>query len=477
MRASFLMSRRARRKGGAFIGLMMAAAVGSAALGGLAAADARNSLARSPATPPATDWPAYLNGPLHNSYSPAEKAITPANSAHLAQKWHFGPSVTFYASPTVADGAVYVGSDAGWFYKLSERTGRVLAKRFIGVQPAISCFALGVVSTATVAPDPANGRLTVYVAGPDGYLYALKASNLAVEWKSVVGGIPSRRVNNYFNYSSPTVANGKIYMGVSSNCDMPLVRGAVVAYNQVTGRQIARFYTVPRGDVGGSVWSSIAVAPNGDVFASTGNGPPSDQLLGYSESIIKLSPDRLKQLGRFQIPLSQVAFDSDFGASPLVFGNYVGACDKNGVFYLLNRTSMKVRWERQIATPPNSAAECVATPAYDGKYLYFGANTIKIKGVTYPGSIQKRLASSGRLVWERGLPNGVTGSPALDGAGVLAVGEWDLTGSANDTILVRASSGAMLTTLLQDMDFSQSVFAGNWLFAANDNGVYAFAPR
>jgi hypothetical protein len=35
------------------------------------------------------------------------------------------------------------------------------------------------------------------------------------------------------------------------------------------------------------------------------------------------------------VPAEQVGNDSDFGASPVVFNKYVGACDKDGIFYLL----------------------------------------------------------------------------------------------------------------------------------------------
>ena len=77
----------------------------------------------------------------------------------------------------------------------------------------MTCDPLGIVDTATVATDPVTGDVTVYVGGPDGYLYALNAANLALEWKSLIA-VPSTKVNDYFEYSSPTVANGKIYIGV-----------------------------------------------------------------------------------------------------------------------------------------------------------------------------------------------------------------------------------------------------------------------
>ena len=80
----------------------------------------------------------------------------------------------------------------------------------------------------------------------------------------------------------------------------------MIAYSQASGKKLAEFYTVPPGDVGGSVWSSVAVAPSGDLFVSTGNGPPTDQLLGYSESIVELDPRTLSVLGQFQVPAAQV---------------------------------------------------------------------------------------------------------------------------------------------------------------------------
>jgi outer membrane protein assembly factor BamB len=333
-----------------------------------------------------------------------------------------------------------------------------------------------VVATATYAKDPADNRPSIYVAGPDGYLYALRASNLALEWKAVVA-IPSTTVNDYFNYSSPTVANGRIYIGVASNCNAPSVRGAVLAFDQATGTKLAHLYMVRRGQIGGAVWSSAAVAHNGDVFVTTGSGSLINQLLGLSESILKLSPRRLRVLGSFQIPASQVGLDSDFGASPVLIGRrYVGACNKNGIFYMLNQATMKVHWEKQVGAAFDDYLECIASPAYNGHDLFLGTPSFKINGTLSEGAVQERNAATGKLVWATGLPNGVIGSPSLDGAGVLAVGTFDGTGITNQTYLLNSHTGAILSTLVAGYDFGQSVFANGWLFTANDNGVYAWAP-
>jgi hypothetical protein len=190
-----------------------------------------------------TDWSSYLNGRAHRSDNLADTAITPANAGVLTRAWQFvgdpatkagQPGPGYFASPTVADGAIFIGSQTGWFYKLSATTGVVMNKIFIGYQARKTCSALGVVATATVAPDPASHQDTVYVAAPDGYLYALSAANLAVKWKSVIA-IPSKTTSDYFDWSSPTLANGRIYVGISSQCDKPLIRGGVAASTRQLG--------------------------------------------------------------------------------------------------------------------------------------------------------------------------------------------------------------------------------------------------
>ncbi len=440
------------------------------------AATSHTGSAKTMTTIPSTDWPAYLNGPSHTSYNAAVKTITPASAARLTQKWEFGTGGGYLSSPTVADGAVYIGANNGWLYKLNATTGKVLGKIFLGAVRITSCPPppTGMVSTATVAIDPRNDQLTVYASGASGYLYALSASDLKVEWKAVIA-IPSTTVNNYFDWSSPTVANGRIYIGVSSNCDSPLVRGGLISYNQETGTKLGEFYTVPKGKVGGSIWSSVAVAPNGDVYASTGNGPlgsAAAQLLGESESIIKLSPT-LQFLGRFQVPSSEEGFDTDFGASPVFFHSYVGACNKNGTFYALYQTTMKLAWERQISGPAGGFSECIAAPVWNGTHLFFGTAAAMVGPVSYAGSVQER-DPDGHLVWITGLPNGINGSPTMDGGGVVAVGTYDNNPTPNATYLIDAANGKILRSLVMGEDFAQSVFADNWLFTANQYGVYAW---
>lgn len=446
----------------------------------LAATAAPTAVAHASARPARTglagpvDWPAYLNGPLHSSYSPAEQAITPTTAANLQQKWALGGE-GFLASPTVAGGAIYIGTEDGYLDKVSETTGQVVDATYIGRQIAKTCTALGVVSTATVAVDPGDHRPTVYVAGGNGYLYALNAVSLQRKWRAVIA-LPSPTSSNYYDWSSPTVSHGKIYVGVSSNCDHPLIRGGVIAFDQATGHKLAELYTVPKGDIGGSVWSSVAVGPDGDVYATTGNGPLRNESLGYSESILKLAPKTLAVLGRFQVPLAQRSADGDFGASPVIFGRYVGACNKNGIFYLLSQATMKLQWERRISDAQGGAGACLATPAYDGRDLYFGGTQTTVDGAAASGSVQARVAATGQLIWITALPGGVIGSPTMDGGGVVAAGTYGASGSPDGIYLIDAATGGVVQDMQDGTVFAQTVFANNWLFGATSDGLFAWSP-
>ena len=476
------MRRRVWRSGGPLAGLLAVAAASLVLAGGTPGSA---GVVLPPASAPAgaagpgqevtgADWPAYLHGPRHSSYAATQTLIRPGSARRLVLKWRY-VGHGFTAGPAVADGAVFIGSRSGWFYQFSAATGRILHRAFIGVRPATRCGAGGVADTPAVAADPSDHQDTVYVGGPSGYLYAFAAADLALKWKAVIA-IPSSRVD-YFEWSSPTVANGRVYIGVASQCDDPLVRGAVIGFSQATGKKLAEFHTVPRGVLGGSIWSSVAVGPGGDVYASTGNGVPGAPHPYHTDSIIKLSPVRLRLLGSFIVPRAQRVADGDFGGSPVIFGRYVGACDKNGIFYALRRSTMTLAWQKRIGAPAGGGddSQCTAAPAYSGRHLYFGGPAVTVRGRTYRGSVQERNPADGRLLWATGLPNGVIGSPSMDGGGVLAVGTFDSTSTPNSTYLLNAATGRIIRQLVRGKAFAQSAFASGWLFTANLAGLDAWA--
>jgi len=440
------------------------------------------------------NWSAYLFGPRHPSIQGAATAITPANAAGVTAAWNWTPppappgypNDTLAASPTVYKGTIFIGTNDGDEYALDEATGRPLWHYSTGVTANTPCPARGIVSTATVAKDPVTHRPTVYFGAADGYLYALNAADGNLTWRSQVV-TPSPTVNDYYLWASPTVANGKIYIGMSSMCDKPLIRGGVRSFDQATGDPIATYYTVPDGAIGGSVWSSEAVGGKGKVFVTTGNEDPNGTEPGDSVSIVRLDGTTLEREDLWTVPPSERAKDADFGGSPTLFtadigGNHpaslVGACNKIGVYFVWRASNLRKGPVWSYRVNDQDSGPCIAAAIWDGSHLVVGGTATTIGDTLYGGSVQELDAGTGAVVWQTGLPGYVLGSPTEDGAGVIGVGTYDMTGNPNAAYLLDASTGEILTTLPTNNAkvFGQVVFADQYVFVAATNGLTAYTP-
>lgn len=472
-------------------GLVLAASAAVARPAGAAAA-----------TGPGLDWPQYLHGPQHSSVSLAT-AFTPSNAASASQVWHWQPpnltgkpAPRLDASPTVVAGRLYIGAESGGFYALNETTGAVVWSRQLDTEPNVTCPARGITATAAVKLDPATGTRTVYVSGAR-YTYALNAATGTLVWKTEIGPPSSANPDAYYNWSSPTVAGGHVYVGLSSSCDKPLIRGGLVELDQHTGQVLHTWYTVPSGSVGGSIWSSAAASSSGsDVWTSTGNECdssintcPSGNKIGHSLSIVHLSGS-LALLQAWQAPgTAGNGQDWDFGSSPTLFGAStappnVGACNKNGHYYALAASPLSSNplWTEVIGAPAHSDNSCLASSVWNGQSsaLYIGGDPTTIAGTSYGGSVRQVNPATGAYIWQTGLPCAVMGTPSLDSAGVLAASTYLCpTGNTPGAYLINATSGAILKSLPVSSGrvFSQPVFAQGTLFVATETqGLYNFAP-
>jgi outer membrane protein assembly factor BamB len=437
-------------------------------------------------------WSAYLFGPRHASYNQAATAFTPTTATAVTPAWTFtaaGPTVAgqpgagFAASPTVSGGVVYIGANTGVFSAVDEATGAELWHRSLGYTTAKTCgYGRGITSTATVAPDPSRGgQLTVYVAGGDGYLYALKASDGTTVWRKKVVGIGTTQ-NTGYNWSSPTVSGGTVVIGMSSQCDKPLIRGGIKSFSQSTGTLLHTYFTVPSGSVGGSVWTSVA-SDNTNAWATVGNGDSGD-----SFQIVRLDAGTLAKQEGWTVP-GTAGTDLDWGSSPTLFNAVlngttvpmVGGCNKNGVYYALRSTDLAAGpvWSRRLGVNGDLAAgkgSCLAAGIWDftNKHLYVGSNTTTIHSVSTPGSVRALDPATGHVLWAQPLSGGpVMGSPALSGGGVIAAGTYNTaTPTANRVYLLNASTGQIVNTITESSAvFSQPVFADDMLFIAAGNGV------
>lgn len=440
------------------------------------------------------NWPGYLYGPSHSSVSPAT-AITTANAANLKRVWTWRcaapvngePNAGFVASPTVYNGTIYIGCNTGVMYALNETTGAVEWTQFLGFVTKKTCAARGISSTASVVIDPANSMPTVYVAGGDGNLYALDAATGAVDWKSVIG-LPSATKNDFYNWSSPAIANGLVYIGVSSQCDQPLVPNAGLhAYNLGTGALVDTYITLPNNELGGSIWSSPAVDSNGNVFATIGNDLPGAVLPGDSSSIVSLT-NTLSRTGGWRIPATQQVEDNDWAASPTVFTatlngtptEMVTACNKNGFLYAFNASAITPGpvWSYDVGLgTDNGVLSCLGAAIWNGTDLFEPGNQTMINGTAYNGSMRELNPATGAAIWQLGLPGIILGSPSLDASGVIAASTYG-PGTTNGTYLINASTGAILKLIGLGKEFSQPVFADNYLILATQGGgINVYTPK
>ncbi len=457
-------------------------------------------------TGPSADWPAYLNGGSHSSFNPNATSITPSNVGSLNPVWRWLPPTgagknKLWSSPTVVNGVVYIGSFNGEFYAISEATQTVLWSQFLGTVKGLGSNGCGtgisgVLSTATVTTDPGTGKLAVYENAPDGHLYAMDAATGAVLWKGLVG-IPSTTQNDYFAWGSPLVANGSVYIGVSSQCDNPLVQGGLLRFTQdstggATNPPAAVFHTLPDSvtcpplttpGCGGSIWSSPALAGDGSIIVTTGNGPGAINNPPNSASMVKLDPTTLGVLHAFTVPLNEQTNDSDWGGSPTLFTAtvggvatpMVGGCNKDGHYYGLRQSDLTMVWDYVMGTPsqPGGAQQCDAAAIWDGTHLIAGGGSpTTINGTTYPGSVQSLYPATGSVdgtttgapVWQTGLQGNIVGSPTEDGAGVVAAQVYFQCSTCTNNLgvyLLNATTGAILDFVPTPLahQFGQAVFA------------------
>jgi polyvinyl alcohol dehydrogenase (cytochrome) len=440
---------------------------------------AGNLVVGGPTATSANSYAAYLGGPQHVSYAQAATAVTPANAAttHSIWKWtpvaKGGASTYLNASPITNAGITYIGAETGDFYAVNATTGVTKWRKKL---PIANCSNSGIVSSATVARDPVSGTLTVYVAGADHYLYALRASTGATRWRTLIGGTDT----HYYNWSSPTVANGEIYMGVSTDCDSPGADG-LVALNQHTGARTGQYFTAGApGASGASVYSAAAVATDGSVFVTTGddNGASTHD----ATSIVKLAGGTLARVAGYQVP-GLTGLNLDFNASPTLFmagtTPMVGACNKNGVFYALKQSDLSSPvWTRTVGIPPAKGSEafCGGSAVFDGTSLYVGADAQTT--TSPPGSMYQLDPTTGAVVWYTPLPTAaVVGSPSLDGAGVLAVPTFNVSGGGSSAVyLINKIDGSILRTISYNGPvFAQPVFASGELLVAGPT-LQAYVP-
>ncbi len=482
-----------------------------------------------------TDWTSRLGDQSHGSAS-VDNLITAQNATSLTEKWRvLAPAcngvdvnqvgAVWFATPVTFKGVIYIGDDFGCLHAVSEATGKILWTRYFAFLAKKTCLQrLGIVSSVNVQDD-GSGNAVLYFHSPDGYLYKLHGSDGSTIWRSVVQ-LESPTANDVYAWSSPTVANGKVIIGVSSNCDVPFVQGQVRAYNASTGALLWVHKTIPDGYAGAGDWYDAAVDPAGNVYVTTGSTYDStaaahpNTTAGFEQySILKLNGTTGALI--WKAPAPQYLQDPDYATSPILFHggglNLVGATNKDGYFRVYRQDNGAPVWQAFVGTQQTDETDHALSGGgiFDGTHLFVVSNATHVGGtwtgsgsapkvwaptggLLVPGSIRELDPATGALVsvggkpFEIGLPADVMGPCAINGNGILACAGGQLqnadinNGHQNGVYLVNTRVAAAILAHLEDRnsngatqdygEFSQPIFEGTAIIATNNFFMTKFAP-
>ena len=304
------------------------------------------------------DWLTYNGSLTGNRYSEL-KEINTTNVKGLGVRWmfpidHFGLEVT----PIVADGVMYI-TGPNTAIALDARTGRQIWKYSRPRTP-------GLIGDASLGTNRGLAILgdNVYMTTDNAHLIAINRITGNLVWDVYMPEEPQ----HYGSTVAPLVVKDMIIAGVSGG-DRG-IRGFLAGYQAATGERVWRRWTIPlKGEPGsdtwkgkepifggGATWLTGAFDPVADtLFWPTGNpwpdsddrDRPGDNL--YSNCILALDPDTGTLKWHYQFTPHDV-HDWDATEPPiLVDTKYAGAerklllhADRNGFFYVLDRTDGKV---------------------------------------------------------------------------------------------------------------------------------------
>lgn len=412
---------------------------------------ARQTTSRPPTAAQWTVWGADV----HNSrfQSSAAAGIATGDTPRLALKWAFslGNVANVRSQPAIADGRVFIGTEAGDVYALDAALGCTWW-HFKAEMP--------VRTTIVVSPATEGRPAAAYFGDVRANVYAVDATSGARLWKTRVDEHAAAVVTG-----APQLFDGVLYVPVSSyESVLPLrptyecctFRGSVVAVDAATGKVIWKTYTIDeaaaptaksrtgaqmRGPSGAAVWSTPTVDERlGRLYIATGNNY-SDPVSPRSDAVVAL--DRrtgaivwTKQFskrdaynsscdipGKPNCPVSDGP-DADFGQPPILVSLPNGRRalvigQKSGDAHALDPDKDgELLWTVNVA-PGGKLGGLHWGSASDGRNLYVAIGGEQMRGVpdstvkagfrivpdpTLGGGLAAVGLADGKIIWKAAAP-------------------------------------------------------------------------
>jgi alcohol dehydrogenase (cytochrome c) len=323
-----------------------------------------------------TDWPSYNGDPSGNRYSKLTQ-IDKSNVSRLAPRWIFPMpgAATIENTPLVVDGVMYT-AQANECWALDAGTGRIIwhykRERTKGIAGnAAGGFNRGV----AVAGD------RVFMLTDNAHMISLGRSDGELLWETEM-------VDWHLNYngtSAPLTVGNLVISGTAGGDEG--VRGFVAAFDQTSGKEVWRFWTVPLpGEPNSETWKGKDVEHRSGATWMTGTydaaldtvywpvGNPGPDFDGgeregdnlYTDSILALEAKTGKLKWYYQFTPHDV-HDWDAQEPPvLVDTNWQGQprklllqANRNGFFYVLDRTNGQLLLGKQFLRKLNWAESTI----------------------------------------------------------------------------------------------------------------------
>ena len=194
-------------------------------------------------------WPMFGQN-LGNTANAPNQDISTKNVGKLQPRWVATLGGDISARAAVVGGVAYVPDWAGNLWAINTSNGRTVWSH------QLSDYGLAAGTVARSSPSVVDG--VVYIgtqfnpSGLTGWLLAINAATGNLIWKTRPDTSNSFPVIT----ASPTVANGKVFVGMTSNEESVTVvpsypccsaRGSVVAVDASTGGVLWQTFTAPQG--------------------------------------------------------------------------------------------------------------------------------------------------------------------------------------------------------------------------------------
>ena len=176
-----------------------------------------------------SDWPTYQQSTVRDGYNAAETTLTASSVGKLKKVWGASGAGSISDQPVESGGDVYWGSWNGDVHAATV-AGASLWTTSTGTTTHSDCDpgTAGVASSGAVGT--AGSTPALFIGGGNSTLDALNLSTGKILWSTRLGTL-----NSAFTWSSPTLYNGDVYIGIASLGDCPLIQGKLFKISEATG--------------------------------------------------------------------------------------------------------------------------------------------------------------------------------------------------------------------------------------------------